>query len=82
MNFQRKMVCGETGSVSKKVGFAVAEQIRVTDDEIAQQQQREQKREQQIHQPLRQHRAQPGKFGDELAARRKTARTKARDSRP
>ena len=45
--------------------LTVAEQVGIADDEIAQQQQPEQKRKQHIHEPLRQHRAEAGKLGNE-----------------
>ena len=50
----------------EKRRFAITEKIGVADNQIAQQQQRKQKCEQGVKQAFRQHRAEAGKFGDEL----------------
>ena len=81
MNFQRKMVWVDSGSVGQKRRLPVAEQVRVADDEIAQQQQREQKREQHVHQPLGQHHAQARKLRDESHPVIKQPERQNRDTR-
>src|ERR1019366_4361357 len=53
---------GRNRQRQQKRRLPIAEQICVADDEVAQQQQREQKCEQHIHQPLRKHRTQAWKF--------------------